>query len=84
MYWLQADAKHSSKTKRGPVSISDDRSLGPVQLRTDLRLSRRRVWRWLSSELLHRVFWYKFTDVSEMLIVLKMEAESTSETSENF
>jgi hypothetical protein len=32
---------------------------------------------WLSSGLLHRIFWYKFTDVSEVI----MEAASTSETS---
>jgi hypothetical protein len=33
----------------------------------NLRLSRRRVWRWLSSGLLRRVVWWKFTDVSEVL-----------------
>jgi hypothetical protein len=33
----------------------------------DFRFSRRRIWRWLSSGLLRRVVWYKFTEVSEML-----------------
>jgi hypothetical protein len=30
--------------------------------------------------MLRRVVWYKFTDVSEVLIALMMEAASTSET----
>jgi hypothetical protein len=33
----------------------------------DFRISWRRAWRWLSSGLLRRVIWYKFTDVSEVL-----------------
>jgi hypothetical protein len=47
-------------------------------------------WRWLYSGLLRRVFWQKFTDVSEVLpasiiraIALMMEAASTSQTSVN-
>jgi hypothetical protein len=32
----------------------------------DLRFSRRRVWRWLSSSMLCRAVWQKFTDVSEV------------------
>jgi hypothetical protein len=42
----------------------------------DFRFSQRRVWRWLSSGLLHHVVWYKFTNVSEVL--------AASETSVNF
>jgi hypothetical protein len=42
----------------------------------------------MSSELLRRVVWYKFTDISEVLasfiIRAMMEAASTSETSVNF
>jgi hypothetical protein len=33
----------------------------------DFRFSRRRVWSWLSSGLLRRLVWYKFTDVLEVL-----------------
>jgi hypothetical protein len=36
------------------------------------------------SGMLHRVVWQKFTDVSEVLPALMIEAASTSETSVNF
>jgi hypothetical protein len=44
---------------------------------------------WLSSELLHRVVWYKFTDVSEVLAAssnraIMMATVSTSEILVNF
>jgi hypothetical protein len=38
----------------------------PVKLSWDFRFSRRLVWRWLSSGMLRRVVWYKFTDGSEV------------------
>jgi hypothetical protein len=46
------------------------------------------VWRLLSSGLLRRIVWLIFTDILEVLtasiIVLMMEAASTSETLSNF
>jgi hypothetical protein len=53
-----------------------------------LRFSRRRLWRWPSSGMLHRVAWYILTRVSEdltastimMMTTLTMEAVSSSET----
>jgi outer membrane lipoprotein-sorting protein len=37
-----------------------------------------------SSGFFHCVVWYKFTDVSEVLAALMMEAANTSEVSANF
>jgi hypothetical protein len=57
------------------------------KIRWDFRFSRRRVWIWLSSGMLHRVVLHKLTDVSEVftaLSVLMMEAVGPSETSVNF
>jgi hypothetical protein len=42
----------------------------------DFRLSRRRARKWLSSRMLSRVVWYKFTDVSEMLTASIIRAMS--------
>jgi hypothetical protein len=39
---------------------------------------------WLSSGLLRRVVWWKFTDISEVLIALMIEEANTSEASVNF
>jgi hypothetical protein len=62
----------------------------PVQL--VLYLVLKLIRRWLSSGLLLRVVWYKFTDVSQVLsasiirkiIALMMEAARTSGTQANF
>jgi hypothetical protein len=35
----------------------------------DFRFSRRRIWRWLSSGMLRRAGWQKFTDVTELFAV---------------
>jgi hypothetical protein len=46
----------------------------------DLRFSRRRqVWRWLSSGLLCRVVWLKFTDVSEVLAASTIRVSATTQ-----
>jgi hypothetical protein len=57
--------------------------------KTSVRFSRWWTSTLLSSGMLHRVVWWKFSDVSEMLTclhhqVLMMEAVSTSETSVQF
>jgi hypothetical protein len=47
-----------------------------VYTKWDLRFSRRRVLRWLSSGLLRRVVWQKFTDVAEVLAASIIRAMS--------
>jgi hypothetical protein len=58
----------------------------------DFRFSPLRIWRWPYSGLLNRLVWYKFTDVSEVLVFVhrhllfaqNTKAAGISETSVNF
>jgi hypothetical protein len=53
------------------LRLFENLGLDLLILRLDFSFSRRRVWRWLPYELLCRVVWYKFTDVSEVLVAAR-------------
>jgi hypothetical protein len=62
--------RHAERRQLGTASCIHNRGntkphgSNCINTRWDFRFSRRRVWRWLSSGMLHCVVWYKFTDVS--------------------
>jgi hypothetical protein len=54
------------------------------QVLWNFRFSQRRVWRWLSCQMLRHVVWWKFTDSSEVLVASIIWGMEASETSVNF